>query len=420
MVAGTEEPWIIGADDARGETDMTANNKTGIEGDGKPTGESSDEVARRDEILQSLTEEEWNWLRTLGEEWEVRLPGDHPRLLELATLLPGVSGMEEPPAPGWATYLRAETGFRRFWRAHCAEWRARHEKRGERAGADLSQKKRDLFLSFGWAAVDLYGVVEEAELGELAGHWRKEAGWGSQTPQAVAACAMDLLRRQEFSVYSCAYVVEGRAVSLSKYPPGEPGAAKALAETLEIRQGKPWWHPESFGAFLEWEGNRPHWPEEYQRLEEFICQKWNIDRSSDFGKEVLDEVHDAVYDVLASGREWRAAVDVLRCYFNMSTMSPSKGMRLVELLIAASNATHHDANRGFTPDEMAAAGWMGDEFDVSVSRLDLFDNPNAPIVRGHAKIGRNDPCPCGSGKKYKKCCGRNEGGRQESGVRSQE
>nr|WP_243152435.1 SEC-C metal-binding domain-containing protein [Clostridium butyricum] len=24
------------------------------------------------------------------------------------------------------------------------------------------------------------------------------------------------------------------------------------------------------------------------------------------------------------------------------------------------------------------------------------------------KIGRNDPCPCGSGKKYKKCCGANK------------
>ena len=24
------------------------------------------------------------------------------------------------------------------------------------------------------------------------------------------------------------------------------------------------------------------------------------------------------------------------------------------------------------------------------------------------KVGRNDPCPCGSGKKYKKCCGRLE------------
>jgi preprotein translocase subunit SecA len=25
---------------------------------------------------------------------------------------------------------------------------------------------------------------------------------------------------------------------------------------------------------------------------------------------------------------------------------------------------------------------------------------------GGKKIGRNDPCPCGSGKKYKHCCGR--------------
>ena len=29
-----------------------------------------------------------------------------------------------------------------------------------------------------------------------------------------------------------------------------------------------------------------------------------------------------------------------------------------------------------------------------------------PIHREAAKVGRNDPCPCGSGKKYKKCCGK--------------
>jgi preprotein translocase subunit SecA len=29
------------------------------------------------------------------------------------------------------------------------------------------------------------------------------------------------------------------------------------------------------------------------------------------------------------------------------------------------------------------------------------------VVRSGAKVGRNDPCPCGSGKKYKKCCGAN-------------
>ncbi|MBR1920421.1 MAG: YchJ family protein [Kiritimatiellae bacterium] len=29
-----------------------------------------------------------------------------------------------------------------------------------------------------------------------------------------------------------------------------------------------------------------------------------------------------------------------------------------------------------------------------------------PVVREEPKIGRNDPCPCGSGRKYKKCCGK--------------
>jgi len=30
---------------------------------------------------------------------------------------------------------------------------------------------------------------------------------------------------------------------------------------------------------------------------------------------------------------------------------------------------------------------------------------NRPVKRDEPKVGRNDPCPCGSGKKYKKCCG---------------
>ena len=28
------------------------------------------------------------------------------------------------------------------------------------------------------------------------------------------------------------------------------------------------------------------------------------------------------------------------------------------------------------------------------------------VRRQADKVGRNDPCPCGSGKKYKKCCGK--------------
>ncbi len=35
----------------------------------------------------------------------------------------------------------------------------------------------------------------------------------------------------------------------------------------------------------------------------------------------------------------------------------------------------------------------------------IEDNENKPQIDTTKKIGRNDPCPCGSGKKYKKCCG---------------
>lgn len=38
--------------------------------------------------------------------------------------------------------------------------------------------------------------------------------------------------------------------------------------------------------------------------------------------------------------------------------------------------------------------------------LYLEQKKSGTIVKG-PKIGRNDPCPCGSGKKYKKCCGKN-------------
>ena len=43
---------------------------------------------------------------------------------------------------------------------------------------------------------------------------------------------------------------------------------------------------------------------------------------------------------------------------------------------------------------------------AEVTGTNKDDSANAPIVRKSEKISRNAPCPCGSGKKYKYCCGR--------------
>ena len=60
------------------------------------------------------------------------------------------------------------------------------------------------------------------------------------------------------------------------------------------------------------------------------------------------------------------------------------------------------------PDSGGAAGF--DRFSVPSTPAPQVDESSAPkvatpVVREAPKVGRNDPCPCGSGKKYKKCCG---------------
>jgi uncharacterized protein len=47
------------------------------------------------------------------------------------------------------------------------------------------------------------------------------------------------------------------------------------------------------------------------------------------------------------------------------------------------------------------AGLFNNDFDDGGSMF------NTPVIRDGPKIGRNDPCPCDSGKKFKKCCGAN-------------
>ena len=49
---------------------------------------------------------------------------------------------------------------------------------------------------------------------------------------------------------------------------------------------------------------------------------------------------------------------------------------------------------------------LGDDGSSSDEADDDTENKAQPFVREGQKIGRNQPCPCGSGKKYKQCCGK--------------
>ena len=61
----------------------------------------------------------------------------------------------------------------------------------------------------------------------------------------------------------------------------------------------------------------------------------------------------------------------------------------------------------------AKADWLynlpmwDDIFDQDTKHALYLEQKKSGTVVVGKKIGRNDPCPCGSGKKYKKCCGKN-------------
>ena len=52
------------------------------------------------------------------------------------------------------------------------------------------------------------------------------------------------------------------------------------------------------------------------------------------------------------------------------------------------------------PEPVAAAPLVENSEEPPVPKIEL------PIRREVPKVGRNEPCPCGSGKKFKNCCGR--------------
>ena len=57
------------------------------------------------------------------------------------------------------------------------------------------------------------------------------------------------------------------------------------------------------------------------------------------------------------------------------------------------------------PTELENVQYQHTDYDEALANSEEAKD-NAPFEREGVKIGRNDPCPCGSGQKYKQCHGK--------------
>jgi hypothetical protein len=77
-----------------------------------------------------------------------------------------------------------------------------------------------------------------------------------------------------------------------------------------------------------------------------------------------------------------------------------------EVLLAAAFARAQPEELYMTAEMREAAAVEDAPWRIAGFLAPLYDAwASAPVKRERAKIGRNDPCPCGSGKKAKRCCG---------------
>lgn len=57
-----------------------------------------------------------------------------------------------------------------------------------------------------------------------------------------------------------------------------------------------------------------------------------------------------------------------------------------------------------TTDKLFVDSFLSNDILLYIPESSIITSDEGQLIRNEPKTGRNDPCPCGSGKKFKKCC----------------
>ena len=199
---------------------------------------------------------------------------------------------------------------------------------------------------------------------------------------------------------------------------------------LSLKEGKPWYVPpieelEKYEDELYIEKNKA-----FDSVIGFLKDEFNLDFIDSNSK-----IYDAFFTLKLEDHNFDNFLDELQQ--SGLDLTFERVQKLAPYYTELNNNTRMQANNGYTPAETEKLrekfGFSGDslyisELHLSVSHeherhkkmdkqinefrtmrtmLSQYDLANDLLLKPQ-KPGRNDPCPCGSGKKYKKCCGRSK------------
>ncbi|REE81546.1 SEC-C motif-containing protein [Paenibacillus taihuensis] len=156
-------------------------------------------------------------------------------------------------------------------------------------------------------------------------------------------------------------------------------------EFLESVKDKPYYMPPKEELLRYAELDYFEMTPQLEALKSHIVEK--LGRTERQAEALMDDIQ------LACAMEEPLAVIMEEFEIRKIRLNKKQLEELMPIIIAVNNTTRMWSNRGFTPDELSPKPSPNTNNSNVVS-----------FAAAASKISRNDPCPCGSGKKYKKCC----------------
>ena len=173
----------------------------------------------------------------------------------------------------------------------------------------------------------------------------------------------------------------------------------------------------------------------YQKMKKYMTKNMHLTVTE--AEDILLDL----WDMLSTDDDFHESVQWFMEQFE--TKTKKQAIDLLNLFMPLSNNTRMISNKGHTPSELSGrikfgpgnmpvitAGsslaaemlaeaapeirkmGFGLDLESNAANIPVMDLPNGldgPVKMSQKKVYPNDPCPCGSGKKFKKCCGKTMG-----------
>lgn len=249
------------------------------------------------------------------------------------------------------------------------------------------REKRWKWNGYCESAVYRYGVIPVPELIKIYGHYTQT----KLTKEEV----VDIFEEMGEQKYFCLkenLLMDPEFVEDGKY-------RYILGEQANL----PYYLPDTEEAFLAWYEAEGQEKREDEEFDGYLQKKCGLDEAH--AHLIWVDVKRDIRDGYTLGELMEELEDSLE-YFGKELSSYKKYNEAEKLMKKLVSHTRVPQYRGHSPAEVRRM----EEDRRKQSRNVVADQGNGKIINfpSERKIYPNDPCPCGSGKKYKHCCGRNK------------